>query len=229
LFLTLTSAVIPPASLLAYFSPYAARLMAVRGLRSRVRQGRMLALTYDDGPSESLTPELLNLLRSHNAKASFFMLGRSARRNADIAKAVALEGHDVGCHSEEHLNAWKVSPWRAIADINAGYQQLSPWVSANGMYRPPHGKMTLPTYIAVHNRRALISWWTLDSGDTHTPLPQPQEVVEHVVREGGGIVLMHDLDRSPERNCFVLETTSLLLRTAETESITVKRLSEICH
>jgi peptidoglycan/xylan/chitin deacetylase (PgdA/CDA1 family) len=203
--------------------------MAVRGLRNRVRQGRVLALTYDDGPSRSLTPELLKLLRSYNAKASFFMLGRSARQNTDIAKAVALEGHDVGCHSGEHLNAWKVSPWRAVADINAGYQQLSPWVAANGMYRPPHGKITLPTYIAVHRRRALLSWWTLDSGDTQTPLPRPQEVVEHVVREGGGIVLMHDLDRSPERNGFVLETTSKLLRAAETESITVKRLSEIYH
>jgi peptidoglycan-N-acetylglucosamine deacetylase len=205
------------------------RLVAVRGLRSRVRQDRMLVLTYDDGPSRSLTPELLKLLGSYNAKASFFMLGRSVRRNTDIAKAVALEGHDVGCHSEQHLNAWKVSPWAAVADINAGYQRLSPWVPDNGMFRPPYGKMTLPTYMAVLNRRALISWWTLESGDTRTPLARPQEVVEHVVREGGGIVLMHDLDRSPERNGFVLETTNLLLRTAETESITVKRISEIYH
>lgn len=227
--LTLTSAAIPAFGVFAYYSPYAARLIAVRGLRNRLRQDRKLVLTYDDGPSRSLTPELLKLLNSYDAKASFFMLGRSVRRNADIAKAVTLEGHDVGCHSEEHLNAWKVSPWKAVADINAGYRQLSPWVPANGMYRPPHGKMTLPTYIAVHNRRAPISWWTLDSGDTRTPLPRPQEVVEDVVRAGGGIVLMHDLDRSPERNRFVLETTDLLLRAAATESITVKRLSEIYH
>ncbi|HUN73336.1 MAG TPA: polysaccharide deacetylase family protein [Steroidobacteraceae bacterium] len=229
MFLPLTSAAIPAFGVLAYYSPYAARLLAVRGLRDRLRRDRMLVLTFDDGPSRSLTPELLKLLNSYGAKASFFMLGRNVRRNADIAKAVAQEGHDVGCHSEEHLNAWKVSPWKAVADIDAGYRQLSPWVPANGMFRPPHGKMTLPTYLAVHNRKAPISWWTLDSGDTRTPLPRPQEVVADVVREGGGIVLMHDLDRSPERNGFVLETTSLLLRAAATESIAVRRLSEIRH
>ena len=49
------------------------------------------------------------------------------------------------------------------------------------------------------------------------------------MREGGGIVLMHDLDRSSDRNDFVLETTSRLLNVAVREFFNIKRLSELCH
>lgn len=50
-----------------------------------------------------------------------------------------------------------------------------------------------------------------------------------LMHEGGGVVLMHDLDRAKDRNDFVLDTTALLLGIAERESFHIKRLSEICH
>jgi peptidoglycan/xylan/chitin deacetylase (PgdA/CDA1 family) len=211
----------------AYYSPFGWRLHCVNALRKRLCKDRNLVLTYDDGPSSSTTPALLDLLRRHNAKATFFMLGRSAQQNLSIADRVVEEGHDVGCHSDRHLNAWKVNPWAAVADINAGYEQLGSWVGPSGMYRPPFGKMTLPTSYAIRRRGACVGWWTIDSGDTHTPLPRPKQVADRLAREGGGIILMHDLDRSSDRNDFVLETTALLLDVAERESINIKRLSEL--
>ena len=151
--LPLTSAAVGALGL-AYYSPYASRLISVSALRRRVTKGRMLILTYDDGPSNLVTPEILDLLRRHNAKATFFMLGRSARQNASVADLIVKEGHDVGCHTDQHFNAWKVDPWTALADINAGYERLSSWVAPDGMYRPPFGKMTLPTQLAIRRRRA---------------------------------------------------------------------------
>ena len=224
--LPLTSAAVGALGL-AYYSPYASRLISVSALRRRVTKGRMLILTYDDGPSNLVTPEILDLLRRHNAKATFFMLGRSARRNASVADLIVKEGHDVGCHTDQHFNAWKVDPWTALADINAGYERLSSWVAPDGMYRPPFGKMTLPTQLAIRRRRAPIGWWTIDSGDTHSPLPDPKRVVDQLLREGGGVVLMHDLERTPERNSFVLDATAHLLEVAARESLKVKRLSEL--
>jgi peptidoglycan-N-acetylglucosamine deacetylase len=222
-----TSAAVGTIGCLAYYSPYASRLFCVSALRRRVINGRMLILTFDDGPSSSVTPAILELLRRHNAKASFFMLGRSARQNASVADLIVEEGHDVGCHSDQHFNAWKVDPWRAVADINAGYDRLSSWVASDGMYRPPFGKMTLPTHLAIRRRGASVGWWTIDSGDTHSPLPQPKRVADRLIREGGGVVLMHDLDRSQDRNAFVLEATAHLLEVAARESFNIKRLSEL--
>ena len=212
-----------------YYSPSAWRYHRVNALRKRVTRDRILILTYDDGPSNSTTPAILGLLRRHNAKATFFMLGRSAQQNASIADRIVEDGHDVGCHSDKHLNAWKVDPWTAVADINAGYDKLVSWVAPGGMYRPPFGKMTLPTSCAIRGRGAYVGWWTIDAGDTRSRLPQPKQIADRLAREGGGIILMHDLDRSSDRNDFVLETTALLLDTAARESFNIKRLSELCH
>ena len=211
----------------AYFGPYIGRSFAVRELKKTTNAKRTLVLSYDDGPSESITPQLLGLLRSSNANATFFMLGRNAKKHSDLASRILREGHEIGCHTHHHLNAWKVSPWNAIQDINQGYEALSLWVAPNGCFRPPYGKITLPTYLAIRYRSADLGWWTIDSGDTHKCLPTPQAVADTLLSHGGGVVLLHDLDRSPERNAFVLETTALLLRVARSEGFNIKRLCDL--
>jgi peptidoglycan/xylan/chitin deacetylase (PgdA/CDA1 family) len=190
---------------------------------------RMLTLTYDDGPSVALTQPLLDLLHRSAARASFFMLGRHARQYSGIADRVLHEGHDIGCHSDQHLNAWKTLPWESVADIDAGYRSLSRWVQPDGMFRPPYGKMTLPTYWSLRRRNAPVWWWTIDSGDTQEILPNPKQVADKVRRAGGGIVLMHDLDRTHERNQYVLEVTAALLEVARQEAIKVVPLRELCQ
>jgi peptidoglycan-N-acetylglucosamine deacetylase len=213
--------------LTTYFSPHIERLYSARGLRKLATSRRTLVLTYDDGPSGSVTPELLDLLQRYSARATFFMLGRSVQQHPSVADRILNEGHDVGCHTNRHLNAWKVSPWEAVRDIDAGYRSLSAWVPPTSAFRPPYGKMTLPTYLAIRRRGASIGWWTIDSGDTRNPLPQPYQVVEAVIKQGGGVVLMHDLDRTRERNDFVLRTTALLLNEAKREGLTIESLSNL--
>jgi peptidoglycan/xylan/chitin deacetylase (PgdA/CDA1 family) len=196
---------------------------------SETRGSEANALTYDDGPSVALTQPLLDLLHRSAARASFFMLGRHARQYSGIADRVLHEGHDIGCHSDQHLNAWKTLPWESVADIDAGYRSLSRWVQPDGMFRPPYGKMTLPTYWSLRRRNAPVWWWTIDSGDTQEILPNPKQVADKVRRAGGGIVLMHDLDRTHERNQYVLEVTAALLEVARQEAIKVVPLRELCQ
>lgn len=155
------------------------------------------------------------------------MLGRHAQQYPQIVERVLREGHDVGCHSDQHINSWRTLPSEAIADINAGYRSLAPWLPANGMFRPPYGKMTLPTFLSIRKRDAPVWWWTLDSGDTHEVLPSVGKVADKLRSEGGGIVLMHDLDCSQLRNDFVLEMTAALIDVAKQESLHIKPLTEL--
>ena len=120
-------------------------------------------------------------------------------------------------------------PWNAVADIDAGYQRLSSWIRPNGMFRPPYGKMTLPTYWAIRRRGASVWWWTVDSGDTHKVVPRPRQIANKVRCQEGGIVLMHDAARSKERNDFVFETTIALLDLAKRESLTIVPLRNLCR
>ncbi len=59
-------------------------------------------LTFDDGPSRNVTPQILDILREHNVKATFFVIGSSAERNSDLIKRIYAEGHAIGNHSYSH-------------------------------------------------------------------------------------------------------------------------------
>jgi len=229
MFASLALATIGAAIPATYFSPWIAKSFRIRDLRKRLARERVVSLTYDDGPSASVTPRVLDLLHSYNVKATFFLLGRNVRQHHRVVDRLVAAGHDVGCHSDQHLNAWLVTPWQAVTDIDSGYERLSPWVRPDGMFRPPYGKMTLATYVSVRRRSAPVWWWTIDAGDTFDELPRPREVVERLAAAGGGIVLMHDSDRSKERNEFVLETSALVLDWAKRESLSVKLLRELCR
>src|SRR5579871_1788464 len=65
------------------------------------RRRKAVALTFDDGPSES-TPALLEVLARANARATFFMCGRNVERLPEIAREVAAAGHEIGNHSDTH-------------------------------------------------------------------------------------------------------------------------------
>lgn len=196
-------------------------------VRNYVTSNRILALTYDDGPSE-FTSQLLNLLQRSEARATFFVLGRQAQQYPEILNRIVNEGHDAGCHTDQHLHAWKALPWEAVADIDAGYERLSRWMPPDAMFRPPYGKLTLPTYLSLRRRGAPVWWWTIDSGDTGSILPAPGQIADRLRQQGGGVVLMHDLDRTRQRNDFVLELTASLLEVARQESIQVKPVRELC-
>jgi peptidoglycan-N-acetylglucosamine deacetylase len=81
--------------------------------------------------------------------------------------------------------------------------------------------------LSVRRRGAQVWWWTVDSGDTYATLPRVKQVANTVRRDGGGIVLMHDLDRTKERNDFVLELTAALLDVAQQESYQVGSLRDL--
>jgi peptidoglycan/xylan/chitin deacetylase (PgdA/CDA1 family) len=76
------------------------RLFAPSVWRGR-RERQAIALTFDDGPSES-TPPLLELLEREGVRATFFQCGANVRRLAGIARAVAEAGHEIGNHSDSH-------------------------------------------------------------------------------------------------------------------------------
>ncbi|MGE3109774.1 MAG: polysaccharide deacetylase family protein [Phycisphaerales bacterium] len=209
--------------------PALVRFGPSRRLRGLCRRARAVCLTYDDGPGAELTREVMRVLAAYKAKATFFALGTRAAGTADVLDELEAAGHEIGCHTSRHLNAWKAGS-EAVADIRAGYEQLSRWVSAEGMFRPPYGKMNFATMGEVRRRGAAVGWWTIDSGDTHDVLPRVETAAEHAARDGGGVVLLHDFDRASEkaeRAAFVVKATELVLEVARQEGMRVVCLGEL--
>jgi len=82
-----------------------------------------LALTFDDGPS-AWTPAVLDLLREHEARATFFLIGARVRERPDDVHRIVAEGHEVGSHTLTHPRLTEVSEEEARAEILGGVEAL---------------------------------------------------------------------------------------------------------
>lgn len=207
---------------LNYAVPHFWRHYQIMRLRERLADDRSVILTYDDGPGKVMTPLVVDLLATWNARAVFFCLGQRATFNPEIVDLICGRGHEVACHSKDHLHPWRTLPWQAAVDCDAGFRLLKRWLPPAPFYRPPYGKWTALTWLAArrHNGRPL--WWTIDSEDTGPSLPMPETIAAGVARAGGGVVLLHDFDRRrPERANYVLNTTEAILKMAAREGIRV--------
>ena len=213
-----------------YAIPYALRLFSEFGLRRRCRKEHVLVLTYDDGPGEKTTPKLLDLLDQYQAKATFYLVGSNVEGKGSILPRMQQAGHDLASHSQNHLNGWKVAPWRSLRDVLQGFSTLKRTNIDFTLFRPPFGKINLLTWLAAAHHRIQLGWWTIVSGDTCANLPEVASIVAKAERDGGGVVLMHDFDRSEERFAYVLDLTARLLdlaKSREWKVITHRQLLQI--
>lgn len=214
-----------------YMGAHLLKRASILRLASFASRNRVLSLTYDDGPGRELTPEIHAALAAAGAKATFFPTGASAQRMPSLLDAARTAGHEIGCHSMAHRHAWRCPPVVPALDMSRGFRDLERWINGEGLFRPPHGKTTLSTWFVAAAAGRPLAWWTIDSGDTRTPLPDPALVVGRIRAAGGGVVLMHDFDRSgPDRDLrhdFVLRVTTQALNCASAEGLTVVPLGEL--
>ena len=98
------------------------------------------ALTFDDGPNDPWTPRLLDLLAAHQIRATFFLIGRFARRRPDLVRAIVSAGHTIGNHTVTHPWLALHSPRRVreeLAGCNAAIEDITG--QPVRFLRPPHG------------------------------------------------------------------------------------------
>ncbi|MCR4400140.1 MAG: polysaccharide deacetylase family protein [Syntrophomonadaceae bacterium] len=161
--------------------------------------GPGVALTFDDGPDAHITPAVLDVLRRHGVKATFFLVGERAARHPGLVRRMVAEGHRLGAHSHRHRYPWFVSPWatwrdweESVATIEAISGRPVEWV------RPPWGTLNLATWAWVRARRRKLVLWNVEAHDWLVGRG-PQRVADEVVRKArdGAIVLLHDAGGQP--------------------------------
>lgn len=150
----------------------------------------LVALTFDDGPDPRWTPRVLDVLRSHAARATFFMVGAAAARHAELVARVAAEGHAIGNHSWDHAAFSRLDARARRRQLRACQRAIAPW--GRRLFRPPFGEQTLATRLDALWLRYAVVGWTVDSGDWWDPdAARIADVLERRVRPGD-IVLFHD-------------------------------------
>ncbi|MDQ2089654.1 polysaccharide deacetylase family protein [Marimonas arenosa] len=221
-------------SLLAawYLIPFALRRLSSGKLRRYCREQGIVVLSYDDGPSEQLLPQLLELLSEHKVQATFFLLGRNAEVNREAVRLLREGGHEVGSHTYDHSNAWKTWPWHSAADLAKGLKSLQSNGATTEIFRPPYGKATLLTFFDCYLRKLRLGWWTIDSQDVWKRRPV-SDVLNELKTDGGGVILMHDLDRDEvqadgmSHSDYVLGLTREVIDFASRSGLKMQRMGDI--
>lgn len=148
---------------------------------------QVLYLTFDDGPIPEVTPWVLDTLRGHGARATFFCVGQNVERYPDVFRRVLAEGHSVGNHTFNHLNGWHTENRTYFHNI----RHCARLVESN-LFRPPYGRL-LPSQRAFLERHYRIVMWDVLSGDFDPELSAEQcfdNIRSHT--QSGSIIVLHD-------------------------------------
>lgn len=189
-------------------------------------------MTFDDGPGNRLTPAILDILAEYNVKATFFVLGRNIIGRESIIQQIEAGGHEICSHGYDHINYWKVSPLRALADIKRGWQAIDKALGRKHCvcpFRPPYGKLNLFCLLYLWIHRIPIFYWTLVSGDTWPIDKWDSRRIALLADEAGGAVsLAHDFDRANnDVDNMVLDSLTLALSKAKEVGMHVITISEL--
>jgi len=159
------------------------------------RDGRAVALTFDDGPNPNATPAILDALRERGVRATFFILGRHAERWPDLVQRVAEDGHAIGNHGYYHRKLHFKSPAYVRDDLTRGADAIE---RASGvrprLFRAPHGFRAPWVSAIARSLGERTVGWSLGVWDSDRP--GVGAIVERTVAGAhpGSILLLHDGD-----------------------------------
>ena len=144
-------------------------------------------LTFDDGPDETITVFLLDLLKSLKIKATFFLVGQQIQKFPEIVKRITEEGHVIGNHTFTHRNGWFTSNKKYYLDINKAQELMHTQI-----FRPPYGKLSLLQLTKIKKNFKIIMW-DVFSWDFKKDIKLEKiysNVIDNV--ENGSVIVFHN-------------------------------------
>lgn len=154
----------------------------------------MVALTYDDGPSPTVTPRILKCLQDNGGRATFFMVGKQVIKSPDVLKQMVAQGCEVANHTYDHTLMTKVAPSELAAQLAATNQVVSDACGISPvLMRPCGGAKTTDGMNIVGAISMPAILWSIDTLDWKTR--DASQTIQNVLSQvkDGDIILMHDL------------------------------------
>ena len=159
-------------------------------------------LTFDDGPAPGITEKVLDLLNRYNAKATFFCIGKNVTANRALFDRILAEGHQIGNHTNSHLNGWKTKTSDYIEDV-----MQSTEIFQSTLFRPPYGRMKKKQIKALRKQFKIIMWSVLSMDfDINKTEQECWEITAKQLKPGA-IVTFHDSTKAEKRMLSTLSKT----------------------
>jgi peptidoglycan/xylan/chitin deacetylase (PgdA/CDA1 family) len=166
------------------------------------KESNAIFLTFDDGPIPNITPWVIQELKKHDAKATFFCIGENIKKHPEIFRTVISEGHSIGNHTYNHLNGWKTDISEYVKNVIQSEAEATKWKINNpqsaisnqqSLFRPPYGKITPKQSKTLQKKGYKIIMWDILSADYNTSISE-EKCLQNVLKsiEPGSIVVFHD-------------------------------------
>lgn len=194
------------------------------GLTNHVQTNeKAVALTFDDGPTQNVD-EILALLDTYDAKATFFLIGNEIEKNPEIAKEIAKNGHQLGNHTYSH----KRMIFKSQSFIKTEIEDTNQLIKKAGYtgdidFRPPNGKklIGLPYYLKKANMDTIL--WDIEPDTYYQVAEDKVNYVKESVKPGS-VILMHPMyDQTGEE----LKAVEGVLKTLTEEGYTFVTVNEL--
>ncbi len=184
---------------------------------------KCVALTFDDGPGPK-TAELARLLRDEGVPGTFFVLGESVERHGEALDAIRECGHVIGLHAEKHHQFRSVG--QASDELSRCAGRIGDYLSDTTWFRPPYGigDWAVPGFAGPVGWHAQGRDWDITYRHGQTVGNCVDSIVDGIVRQGGGIVLLHDFAPATEFRPAGLSESDLDLRVIEITTSLIDRL-----
>lgn len=192
---------------------------------------KIIALTFDDGPDDVFTPQVLDILKKYDVKATFFLVGENVERNSEIVKRQFEEGHEIGNHTFTHINVAKKGYNEIYNEIIKTQEVIKDVIGIEPkLFRPPYRAISRNMCDIVKNKNMnIVLWSNLDPRDWSNPgVYYIVDTIENKV-ENGNIILLHDYNnvRNPKSQTIqALETVIPSLKEKGYKFVTISELIE---
>lgn len=177
---------------------------------------KCVALTFDDGPHKTYTPEILDILDKYNAKATFFIIGENAENNPEIVLETYRRGHEIGNHTYSHPDLKRLSVEKSREEILKTQEILTDITrEAPKLFRPPGGYVSNALVDSLFELNCSVVLWSWRQDTRDWSCPTVTCIVNGVLKnlKDGDIILFHDYNAAkssptPEALDTILQTLS---------------------
>lgn len=173
-----------------------------RALLETCKHPNMISITYDDGPYNGITNNVLDVLKKEKVKATFFVCGKQLEfsPNVEILKRADKEGHIIASHTYTHADLTKITDEQIVKEMNDTSNAIFAAIKKRPkLMRPPFGNINDRARALLAGMGYQIVGWDIDSHDWDPSRSTEQvqkDVIAQIRKERPGILLMHDLFKS---------------------------------
>jgi peptidoglycan/xylan/chitin deacetylase (PgdA/CDA1 family) len=171
-----------------------------------------ILITFDDGPSATTTPKILDLLAKNEIRAAFFCLGKNIRSDPELTNQIIKEGHLIANHTMEHKLLNRMNNTEALEELRSFNKLMKEKFNYDIKYfRPPQGRFNLRTKGLLKNLDLKNVMWSLLSYDFENDFEKVKYGIDNYLRENS-IVVFHDNIKS---NSIIEESLNYTINFAE--------------